>query len=127
MTEEQVKHAMALVDRFAELSVDCILEFERGNPRNIPATEISRDAARQSLETYLLAMEDESDKRPAHIEPPQRPVTILDMERSGCTPGMDDPMADPCPRCGGFRLRVGDWVCWRTCYPCFRSFVRKDS
>lgn len=52
------------------------------------------------------------------------PPTILDMER---TPyevqverlDMMDLMGDPCPTCGGWSLRVGDWVCWGSCYRCF--------
>jgi hypothetical protein len=52
-------------------------------------------------------------------QPPQIPVTILDMERaSGCF-DMNLQMADPCPNCGGFNMKVGDWVCWGTCYRCY--------
>lgn len=35
-------------------------------------------------------------------EPPQTPVTVIDLERSPVCFDMDLPMADPCPSCGGF-------------------------
>lgn len=51
--------------------------------------------------------------------PPQIPVTILDLERTeGYFEGLL-PMADPCPHCGGFNMKVGDWVCWGLCFSCY--------
>ncbi len=51
-------------------------------------------------------------------EPEQTPVTIIDLERTGRMFDMFLPMADPCPSCGAFNLRVGDYVCWGMCYHC---------
>lgn len=57
-------------------------------------------------------------KEPPDIEPPQYPVSIIDVER--CPPmKMDLPMQDPCPVCGAFRMRVGDWVCFGFCAICY--------
>lgn len=66
------------------------------------------------------AMEFDLKQREHLHSPPQLPVTILDMERSpvGHTFDMELPMADPCPSCGGFNMRVGDWVCHGSCWPC---------
>lgn len=53
------------------------------------------------------------------VEPPQRPPTILDLERAeGCF-DMHLPLADPCPSCGAFRMQVGDWVCFGLCSVCY--------
>ncbi len=56
-------------------------------------------------------------------EPPQLPVSILDMKRSGACFNMDLHMQDPCPKCGGFRMSVGDWVCWGFCYVCYSNTI----
>lgn len=49
---------------------------------------------------------------------PQTPVTILDMERSDIAFDMYLPMADPCPRCGGHNMVVGDYACYGVCSGC---------
>lgn len=53
--------------------------------------------------------------------PPQLPVTIIDLDRATDCYDMNIPMADPCPACGGFRMLVGDWVCWGFCYGCYKE------
>jgi len=50
--------------------------------------------------------------------PPQLPVTIIDIERSRRCFDMHLPMADPCPRCGGHNMQVGDYVCYGVCSHC---------
>lgn len=52
------------------------------------------------------------------VEPPQIPVTILDIERTQRCFDMHLPMADPCPTCGGVNMQVGDWVCYGQCSKC---------
>ena len=32
---------------------------------------------------------------------------------------MDQPMQDACPNCGGWCMKLGDYVCWGICYRCF--------
>ncbi len=62
------------------------------------------------------------------ILPPQLPATILDLERTDDSKyvyDMHQPMADPCPACGGFRMALGDWICWGTCYRCFEAFTEE--
>jgi hypothetical protein len=62
-------------------------------------------------------------KEYAHVEPPQRPVTVLDALRTHCTPEMNEHMADPCPRCGGFHWKFGDFACWGVCYQCVQELT----
>jgi len=61
----------------------------------------------------LLASTEQADS-----PPPQIPVSIIDMERGKGTFDMSLPMQDPCPACGAFRMRVGDYACWGTCFIC---------
>jgi hypothetical protein len=51
-------------------------------------------------------------------EPPQLPVTILDIDRAKYCYSMDHFMADMCPNCGGNNMQLGDYVCWGMCYVC---------
>lgn len=67
------------------------------------------DFLSQTFEAYI----------PPTLPPPQEPPTILDCERSeGCF-DMALPLADPCPSCGAFRMRVGDWACYGFCGVCY--------
>lgn len=61
---------------------------------------------------FSAAMNNETAKLP-------RPLSIRDVDMSPVPLSMMEPMADPCPSCGGFRLQVGDMVCWGVCYRCF--------
>lgn len=53
-----------------------------------------------------------------YLDPEVTPVSIIDVERMRSM-RMDLYMSDPCPRCKGFCMRVGDYVCWGICYHCF--------
>lgn len=65
-----------------------------------------------------------------HVEedykPPieDQPVTIRTLEHS---PPMDMhlPMADPCPKCGAFNMRVGDYVCYESCSICYEKMIEE--
>ena len=46
------------------------------------------------------------------------PVSMLDVERMPPI-NMNQHMSDPCPTCKGFRMLVGDYVCWGFCGICF--------
>jgi hypothetical protein len=50
--------------------------------------------------------------------PEQTPLTVRDLEMAKGCYDMRLPLADPCRLCGGFNLRVGDWVCWGACSNC---------
>ena len=64
----------------------------------------------------LLGEVTELDPLIAH--PEVFPPSIRDCEMaSGCF-DMFIPLADPCPGCGAFRMRVGDWVCSGFCDIC---------
>lgn len=65
---------------------------------------------------YLLIESKELQLEPE--EPPQYPPTILDLERSNYTFDMFLQLADPCPACGAFNLRVGDYVSFGMCGVC---------
>lgn len=74
------------------------------------------------MDEFLLELKEAGWK---NIEPPQTPVTILDLERAkGCF-DMELQMADMCPSCGGNCMSVGDYVCWGECYHCFK-FYREE-
>lgn len=53
-------------------------------------------------------------------EPSQTPISIIDLERDTSSVGFDMflHMSDPCPKCGAFNMRVGDYTCFGTCWPC---------
>lgn len=53
-------------------------------------------------------------------EPECKPVTIRDA-LMGPPYDMDSHMADPCPNCGGYRMALGDWVCWDMCFICAKE------
>lgn len=48
------------------------------------------------------------------IDPPSKRDVDL---AKGCM-DMHLHMQDPCPVCGGFRMLLGDWVCWGVCHLC---------
>lgn len=68
----------------------------------------------QGKRADLLIADDEY----LELDPPQLPVTIIDLERSNGCFNMHLHMADACPSCGAFNMHVGDYVCWGMCYPC---------
>ena len=56
---------------------------------------------------------------PSLTPDPQGPaLTALDIDRAKGAYQMNLPMSSPCERCGGFNMRVGDYVCWGVCYRC---------
>ena len=58
----------------------------------------------------------------AHYDKPEiLPVSIIDIKRTDQTFDMNHHMSDPCPRCGAFRMQVGDWGCFGVCFICFQK------
>jgi len=53
------------------------------------------------------------------------PVSIRDIE---INPPMDMDLnvSDPCPRCGAFRMKLGDYVCWGFCSVCYEDAESKE-
>jgi hypothetical protein len=69
----------------------------------------------------LASMELSDIPRWKIVEPPQLPVRIIDLERvDGCM-DMDHHMGDPCPECGAYNWRLGDWACYGMCWPCVHA------
>lgn len=65
---------------------------------------------------------------PNTIDPPQVPVTILDLERienDGCV-DMLLPMVDPCPNYGAYRMLVGNWICCDMCEVCYDNLTKSE-
>lgn len=50
-------------------------------------------------------------------QPSDLPPSIRDIEKLPCM-DMSLHCADPCPNCGAFNMRVGDYVCYGMCEPC---------
>lgn len=67
----------------------------------------------------------EMEEDAGYVQPPQLPVSIIDVDRNVECFAMHLPMQDPCPRCGGFRMQVGDYVCWGFCYACYLAAKKK--
>jgi hypothetical protein len=57
--------------------------------------------------------------------PDALPVSILDVERMPPM-NMNHHMSDPCPSCKGFRMLVGDYVCWGFCGACYDDAIQHD-
>ncbi len=60
------------------------------------------------------------------LEPPQMPVSALDVDRTNGCFEMMLPMADPCGKCGAFRMLVGDYVCWGFCTACYNLLTDEE-
>lgn len=60
-----------------------------------------------------------------HATPQQLPVTARDIDKNDGQLDMTLPMADPCGRCGAFRMRVGDYVCFGYCWICFDRLSKR--
>lgn len=55
--------------------------------------------------------------------PPDWPLPLTTKDVDALPPMcMDMPLADPCPKCGGHNMVLGDWVCWRSCRGCSEEF-----
>lgn len=57
------------------------------------------------------------------VNPSGHSVSIIDIDRLPPM-DMDVGVTDNCEECGGNNMRVGDYVCWGHCYPCFQMFRR---
>jgi hypothetical protein len=62
----------------------------------------------------LVKVAQYSDTRSAHS-----PLTMRDIDMAPSPLEMFQPMADACPRCGGFCMQAGDYICWGFCYRCY--------
>lgn len=60
----------------------------------------------------------------SYREPPQQPISILDIERSNEEFNMLQPLQDGCPRCGAFNMNAGDYICFGYCYVCFDNELK---
>ena len=65
--------------------------------------------------TQLIS--DKDIELPSPFVPELTPVSMRDVDMM---PPMDMciHMSDPCPGCGAFNMRVGDYVCWGACSKC---------
>lgn len=54
------------------------------------------------------------------IDPPQVPVSVIDLERAGIDRyvHVNTPMSDPCASCGAFRMVAGEWYIFGQCERC---------
>lgn len=65
------------------------------------------------LHSMMKSLEDSQ----VDIKPEILPPSIRDVDM-GPPYGMWQPMQDPCPLCGGWRMQLGDYVCWGVCSKC---------
>lgn len=64
-------------------------------------------------------------KLPPEFIPEITPVSMIDVDRM---PPMDmmQSMSDACPRCTGFTMFVGDYVCWGFCGVCYENAIKQS-
>ena len=74
-----------------------------------------------SFNPSLLLCEADLKEEPEDV-PEILPPSMRDVDM-GKPWRMDQPMQDACPNCGGFRMQLGDYVCWGMCYICFDNLL----
>lgn len=72
----------------------------------------------------ILNMDVEFTDVPPEYIPEITPVSMNDVDKM---PPMDMSiqMSDPCPKCLGFTMVVGDYVCWGFCYHCYDTELER--